>query len=74
MEAWFFDPKSIALIGGTALAVATSVWQGKETAAVVKGLVEWRQERVDPMLERHDVALGTAHQEIERLRDLKGGR
>lgn len=74
MTEWFFDPKSIALIGGTALAVATSVWQGKQTAGVVAELVKWRQDRVDPMLERHDVATKTHAAEIDRLRDLKEGR
>ena len=74
MDAWFFDPKSIALIGGTALAVATSIWQGKQTASAVDVLVKWRQDRVDPMLERHDTGLKTADKEIERLRDLKEDR
>ena len=74
MAEWFLDPKSITLIGGTALAVAASVWQGRQTAAIVAELVKWRQDRVDPMLERHDVATKTHADEIGRLRDLKEGR
>ncbi len=55
---WFLDPKSITLLGGTALVVAASVWQGRQTAAVVADLVKWRLETAVKTFAEHETRLG----------------
>lgn len=74
MEQWLLDPKSITLIGLVALSIATSIWRGEQTAAMLAEFVKWRQERVDKMLERHETSLATHEKEIERLRNAKEGK
>jgi hypothetical protein len=60
-------------MAGAALAVAASVWQGRQTAEIVADLVKWRLEVATPELSRLRANVSHNTGEIGRLRDLREG-
>lgn len=70
MLEWLTDPRTLTLLGGVALAIAFSIWQGRATAAEVATLVKWRTD-VDPELARHGEQVRALDHRVGRLENLQ---
>ena len=74
MIEWISDPKSISLVAGALLTAGVSIWQGRQTALIVDGLVRWRLEQAVPAFTELKSNVEHLTDEVNRLRDLRGGR